>query len=300
MGSDDGFTLLELLLVIFILSILALGAVSLVETSDDQIRFDDTQSRLEQLRAGIVGTNGRTARLRGYVVDMGVLPGDIESLVRRGDADAFGAVLPEFGGSALDDHDAVKLLKGWRGSYVALPGSTDPDNVRFRDGWGTISLVGDALHHGWSDLDPTAEPFEITSYGADGGPGGTGDYDGDQTLRIVKDDWTVNLADWTVELRNASGGELELYVTVLFWENGTWKRADSGSATIADGTSETVAFGDETVPIGRHLALVVKKNGVGDVPYEDPDAGSGACPYVARKVSFLARNLPAPLTLEIP
>jgi prepilin-type N-terminal cleavage/methylation domain-containing protein len=291
MGNEKGFTLLELLLVIFILSILALGAVSLVETSEDQLRFEDTQSRLEQLRAAIVGTH----RLTGYVVDLGVLPDDVESLVRIGDADAFGAVLPEFDGASLDDVDAVRLLKGWRGPYVSLPASTDPSGASFRDGWGNISLVGDAAHHGWNDLDPTADPFELTSYGSDNGVGGVGDYDRDQTLQIVAADWKVNLADWSVELRNASGGDLELFVSVLYYEAGAWKRVDGESATIDDGASAPLSFGDQSVPIGRHLVLVVKKNGVGDVPYED---GSGR--YVARKISFPARTVPAPLSLEVP
>ncbi|MHC4932682.1 MAG: hypothetical protein ACYTGV_10890, partial [Planctomycetota bacterium] len=220
-------------------------------------------------------------------------------LVRIGSAGAFGAVRPEYGGTALDDVDAVRLLKGWRGPYVALGPSTDPSGVPFRDGWGNVALVDDALHHGWNDFDPTGNPFEISSLGSDGLPGGAGDYDRDLTVRVVADDWKVNLADWSVAVSNTTGGDLTLKIAVLLYSAGSWSGVESGSRQVDAGNTETLSFGDTTAPIGRHLALVVKVNGSGDVPYKISGVGTGENPYVSRRVSFFARRTPEPLALEV-
>jgi prepilin-type N-terminal cleavage/methylation domain-containing protein len=300
MRRQAGFTLLELLLVVFILSVIALGAVSLVQSSDDQLRFEETQSRLRLLRSAILGESGPAQRLvGGHVADLGTLPDDVESLVRVGSADAFGAVRPEYGGTALDDVDAVRLLKGWRGPYVALGPSTDPSDVPFRDGWGNVALVDDALHHGWSPFDPTSNPFEITSLGSDGLPGGAGDYDRDLTIRVAADDWRVNLADWTVEVTNSSSGDLTLKIAVLVYSAGSWSGVESGNRQVDAGSTEALSFGDKTVPIGRHLAIVVKVNGSGDVPYKISGVGTGESPYVSKRVSFFARRTPESLALEV-
>ena len=48
-ADRSGFTLVELLVVVFILSILALTGLAMKETADSQHRFEDTQSRLRAL-----------------------------------------------------------------------------------------------------------------------------------------------------------------------------------------------------------------------------------------------------------
>jgi len=263
MRNDGGLTLLELLLVVLILSVAALSAVSLVDRTDQQVRFEDTRGRLSQIRRAILGPENPADGPRvlwGYVADLGVLPGDIESLVRPpAGADAFGSRAASFdpgGGAATVDLDL--LAKGWRGPYVTVPPSTDPTTARFRDGWGNLSAVDDGLHHGWNDLDPTANPFEIVSRGADGLAGGTDDYDADAAVQIGSDDWQVVLAGWSIDVLNSSGGQVDLRVSVLVYGNGSWSRRNSAQAAVADGATGTFAFAaGNVVPVGRHLVIVV-------------------------------------------
>jgi type II secretory pathway pseudopilin PulG len=305
MRDDGGLTLLELLLVVFILSVAALSVVSLVDRTDEQIRFDDTRGRLRRIRQAIVGPEADAAGPRllwGYVADLGVLPDDIESLVRiPAGADAFGsdeAVFDPDPGASGDEIELDLMAKGWRGPYVTLPPSTDPASVRFRDGWGNLSATDDDLHHGWSDLDPTANPFEIVSPGADGLAGGAR-YDADVAVEITGDDWRVDLGGWAVDVRNGSGGEVELRVSVLVYENGSWTRRDSAQGAVADGETGSFAFdGGTQVPLGRHLVVVVEDSdttaGNGETPYNHPGG-----PYVTRRVDFWPRTNPPALTLEV-
>ena len=48
-GTESGFTLLELMLVVFILSALALTASAFVDNHDDQFRFEDTRRRVPSI-----------------------------------------------------------------------------------------------------------------------------------------------------------------------------------------------------------------------------------------------------------
>ncbi|MHC4972579.1 MAG: prepilin-type N-terminal cleavage/methylation domain-containing protein [Planctomycetota bacterium] len=306
MRHDGGLTLLELLLVVFILSVAALSAVSLVDRTDQQVRFEDTQGRLRQIRRGILGPEDPADGPRllwGYVADLGALPGDIESLVRLpAGMDTFGSRAARFdpdGSVSGDEVDLDLLAKGWRGPYVTLPPSTDPTTARFRDGWGNLSAVDDDLHHGWNDLDPTANPFEIVSPGADGLAGGTGDYDADAAVSIGSDDWQVALAGWSIDVKNSSGGQVDLRVSVLVYAGGSWTRRNSAQAAVADGATGTFAFASgATVPLGRHLVVVVADSdateGNGETPYNHPGG-----PYVTKRVDFWPRTHPATFTLEV-
>jgi len=303
MRDDRGLTLLELLLVVLILSVAALSAISLVDRTDQQVRFEDTRGRLSQIRRGILGPEDPADGPRllwGYVADLGALPGDIESLVRQpAGADAFGsrpAVFDPGGGAATVDLDL--LAKGWRGPYVTVPPSTDPTTARFRDGWGNLSATNDDLHHGWNDLDPTATPFEIVSVGADGRGGGTDDYDADAVVQIGSDDWQVGIAGWSIDVLNSSSGQVDLRVSVLVYGSGSWTRRNSAQAAVAAGATGTFAFAAGTVPLGRHLVVVVADSdateGNGETPYQQPDNS-----YVTKRVDFWPRTHPASFTLEV-
>lgn len=289
MRNDGGLTLLELLLVVFILSVAALSAVSLVDRTDQQVRFEDTQGRLRQIRRAILGPETDAAGPRtlwGYVADLGVLPDDIENLVRPSGAASFQAVDVEFDGTALT---GLPLWKGWRGPYVTLPPSTDPSNARFRDGWGNLSATDDDLHHGWNDLDPAAAPFEVVSFGADGSTGGTG-YDADVAVQLADSDWQVPLGGWTVDVLNTSGSQVDVRVSVLVYKNGSWSRETSTQDQVLHTETRTLTFSTGSVPLGRHLLIVVDASGSTETPYT---------PYVTRPVDFWPRtNLPG-LTLEV-
>src|SRR5688500_9119198 len=79
-----GFTLLEMLLVVFILGMVASSMVLLLDERGDQSRYDETKRRYEQLREAMFGPEGITLNgspiLRGYVADTGELPGELRHL----------------------------------------------------------------------------------------------------------------------------------------------------------------------------------------------------------------------------
>ncbi len=82
------FTLLELLLVVFIMSVLAFSAVSLTETLDssqDQFRYERARAQGEKLRSAIIDQVESRQSVSGFVADMGDLPDNMTEL-------AFGVV----------------------------------------------------------------------------------------------------------------------------------------------------------------------------------------------------------------
>ena len=107
---ETGFTLLELLLVVTILSSLALATVSFVENEDNQLRFEDTRARLERIRSAVLGPeypDGRT--LSGYAVDNGKLPESIKDLLERPtNLVDFGPQNPILGPFEMTHHEGVK------------------------------------------------------------------------------------------------------------------------------------------------------------------------------------------------
>jgi prepilin-type N-terminal cleavage/methylation domain-containing protein len=173
-----GFTLLELLLVIVILSAVSFMMLSTVSNDVSQVRYEDTRNRLDHIRTAVLGpktgsTLWEKAMLSGYVVDNGVLPANIRELVENPDYagdnpatpdyDNFEARSPIFdptpdGNGHNNGVDEIplnddQLMKGHRGAY--LIGAI---NSKYRDGWGTR---GSADGTGAMDC-PTA-PNEIAT-----------------------------------------------------------------------------------------------------------------------------------------
>ena len=72
--KTSGFTLLELLLVVFIMSVLAFSAVSLTETLDssqDQYRYERAKNQGVDLKKAIVDRVETPQVVRGFVADIG-------------------------------------------------------------------------------------------------------------------------------------------------------------------------------------------------------------------------------------
>lgn len=196
--KQQGFSLLELVVVIALLSIVALASTTLILDNGDLKRQQETESRWNQIHDAIISQpnlylNG-SPYVRGYVADMGRLPVSILELIRQSEAtityDEDGdAGTPEI---TIDQPDwqpidlgytaeagyEDEFWGGWRGPYLYTAGSR-----QFRDGWGREDpdVDQDAFNFGWVINTGGEEVTEVTdltvqSYGSDQEIEGAGDF----------------------------------------------------------------------------------------------------------------------------
>jgi prepilin-type N-terminal cleavage/methylation domain-containing protein len=118
-AREDGFTLVEILIAMAMLSILAGAIAPLVVREMGRTRRNDTSERMLQLLDGMVGRPQEG--FFGYVGDMGELPDSLQDLVQRGSQPAFTQTSYGFG-------------VGWNGPYVS---ETGPLGDPTQDAWGT-------------------------------------------------------------------------------------------------------------------------------------------------------------------
>ena len=183
-SQSQGFTLLEVVLVLFLMGLVASAGLMLTENVEDQAKYDETRQRMLMMRQAIIGNSTRTLNGRpeigGFVADMKRLPGCVSELLSA--EDCAGASL------ALWARDAsTGVGAGWRGPYLYV--SPESDGLRyFRDAYGN-SDASDAINSGW-DYQLSGEKIGLSSKGLDG-VSGTGDDVSDAEL-IMAADWQIN------------------------------------------------------------------------------------------------------------
>jgi prepilin-type N-terminal cleavage/methylation domain-containing protein len=83
--KNNGFTLIEVVLVIVIIGILSTVALKSLSISEEQRRFESTSEEMSRLSRAIVGderlVSGGIRSDFGYVGDVGTLPGDLDDLI---------------------------------------------------------------------------------------------------------------------------------------------------------------------------------------------------------------------------
>lgn len=218
-----GFTLVELLLVISLLGSLALVATVFVDNANQQLGFDQTKSRMEQIRRAIIGDTSRTLNgqpdLSGFIVDIGRLPNCLRELIDGKCADGDpepNAWTPL--GFVAPPSIVGELYGGWRGPY--LEAMAESTGIRaFRDGWGNQGQVNapansdyDSKQFGWkfqfkdaSDAD-TSDPVSavglfLQSLGSDLAVGTT-DVENPYHADYPVTGNLVATADWEVDIRS--------------------------------------------------------------------------------------------------
>jgi prepilin-type N-terminal cleavage/methylation domain-containing protein len=220
--STSGFTLLEMLLVLFLMALVASAGLMLTEGVEDQAKYDETKRRMEMIRKAIVGDPTRTVNgspeISGFVADMGRLPGCLKELLEPSNCND--QQLIEYRNGVCDDATYTNMSEcqgagktwvpmafGWRGPYISvLP---DHDGVRrFRDGYGNkgIDEDDDAQNYGWvwkndEESNPAAI-IRVKSKGFDGQEGSSDDYPNDIIGNIPP---LVSPRDHQVVLGNWSG-----------------------------------------------------------------------------------------------
>ena len=162
MANKHGFTLVEVLMIIAMISILAVASFSVLTSNVDQDRYDTTLKHLFQIRTAILGeeNGGPSGNRFGYLGDIGGYPDAASGIA--GLISPPGSVTPW----TVDPHS--KLASGWNGPY--LPQTELFSTSYLKDGWGN-----DLIYN--ADVDP----ITLLSMGADGAPGGSG-FNSDITL----------------------------------------------------------------------------------------------------------------------
>lgn len=240
MFSQTGFSLLEMMLVLLILSALAFSTIDFVGNEDNQVRFEDTRRRLDLIRRAMIGETGAVYNgqrlLSGYVADNGLLPEPDDGLLPNDesiqallikpvnydsyslkspifdpDPDATGinnAPAPPPGSPQVLSQPEEQLFKGYRsGSYLTPP----PSNAApaFYDGWNALGALAVPPSFGWNwTVAGIPEILTITSLGANGALGGVGIYDADIAITVSAEDWQVDASGWTVTVSNQSANDL--------------------------------------------------------------------------------------------
>jgi hypothetical protein len=172
-----GFSLLEMLLVLFLIGLMASAGLMLTEGVEDQAKYDETKRRMELMRRAIVGDPTRTVNggpeISGFVADMGRLPGCVAELLElgelvSGEIDKYESACktdsdpsckdetPETCISKWNIDDNTGIGSGWRGPYIqVLPERNGA--LRFRDGYGNTGNSADDFPGSNPDADGTAE-----------------------------------------------------------------------------------------------------------------------------------------------
>jgi prepilin-type N-terminal cleavage/methylation domain-containing protein len=158
--EEQGFTLVELIVVLALLSIFATMALTATSGITEQTRYEETIRTFDKLELAIFGDPHGNGPAYGFVSDIGRFPTlntqeptNLIELFKQGN-------LPDF-----KYHTSGKIQAGWNGPYIHPPDNED-SVTEVKDGWGN----GIAFSY-----DPSGKYYEIRSYGADGKPFTTDD-----------------------------------------------------------------------------------------------------------------------------
>ncbi|WP_198244184.1 type II secretion system protein [methane-oxidizing endosymbiont of Gigantopelta aegis] len=260
-NQSDGFTLLEMVLVLFLMGLVASAGLMLTENVEDQEKYDETKRRMAMMRQAIIGNPARTINghpdISGFVADMGRLPGCVKELLQDEDCDG-----NTISGWLQDASTGV--WSGWRGPYIHVIPESNGKRY-FRDGYGN-SDASDALNSGWDYQVSGAVEVMLTSKGADG-VSSADDITDDQL--ITANDWRIN----TIQIRFVNNSSTALPASaqtvelrVVWSDKDFYKTSSSYNMTagvIPAGSSVIVPFSfsaSEAVPMGEQGYLLVCSN----------------------------------------
>ncbi|MDF1587655.1 MAG: prepilin-type N-terminal cleavage/methylation domain-containing protein [Gammaproteobacteria bacterium] len=270
---QKGFTLLEMVLVLFLVGLMASATLMLTEGVEDQAKYDETKRRMDIMRKAIVGNPTRTVNgspeISGFAVDMERLPGCVRELLEPVQCD--GSAL---GTWSIDASTGIGF--GWRGPYIAVLPERN-GNLRFRDGYAN-SDASDALNSGWTySADASTGIVSVSSQGFD--LTNSAD-DITHNALVIADDWQINSVNINFINQNASdalpASDLDLNLRVYLSDTTSYVTGDdnintaltiSSSAIAANGENDYLFHFDSSnaIPIGaRGYAIVCYEKPVGD------------------------------------
>ena len=236
--SRNGFTLVEVIVILVVMSILAAVAVPVALRVFETAAEDATRGEMINLKKAMIGKQDRNQSISrgnfGFIGDMGRLPANLEELYRQGS-------LPGF---SYDN--GRQAGAGWKGPYITGGFSGEEADAFTKDGLGNdyILTVGSSRLEG-----------VLISSGPDGLPGTADDIaleilpvETTATLRgAVKDALGNGISNVSVNLNFASNGILTL-VTAITDANGNY-------------SFSSVPFGARSVQVDPPAGLLVLSTG---------------------------------------
>lgn len=297
-SDTHGFTLLELVLVMFILAILTATGMAFIESEDGQHRYDASIEKRDAIVAALYSESrdGHQKTMAGFLVDNGVLPPITTTdnaakrtgyfLEKPVNWLSFGSQLVYIhtGQTEVPSAEGFELFKGYRQSAY-LPSDKNP--VTYRDGWGQHFFVSNIVlgqmtlgYDGDGGLD----------FDGDGNPDETqlikpAPFDRDNDRTIGRDDWSVDVGQLNILFTNGTcaprTGPCTYEIAVVVFRNAActgaeencWDTYHFTTRALNDGdTHDTAihptdwrqnnaAIQNPNIPAGEHLALALSAAG---------------------------------------
>lgn len=215
--SRSAFTLIEMLLVLFIMGLVASATLMVFDSADDEQRYRKTADRLEIIKRSILGTKRSTTLnstpiIDGFIADMGRLPIKYEGgenhefLKELYDGASITGLLSSYvyiGSEQVGDVPIpnISIMHGWRGPYLDFVES------ELRDGWGHV------FQYGMVGSDMT-----LQSFGKDGSAGGTENFEQDYPNQSVIEDslYKTNDVSISVTLKNNTLNSTAMHLGIIY------------------------------------------------------------------------------------
>ena len=195
----SGFTLLEMLLVVFLIGIVGSSMLLVVDNNSDQIRYDETLVRHQAIRNAITGTpwlntNGQPVR-NGFIHDMGRAPNSLDELIQQ-TGDPVSAIEIDVSGTP---NSGSSIYHGWNGPYL-----TNLNN-NLKDSWGREFVYA---------YDETVKRMDLQSFGKDRAAG----FDSESPDALYEADYP-NAANMAIPTAIYSPGRTTITVSIIGDEN---------------------------------------------------------------------------------
>ncbi|MBI5892296.1 MAG: carboxypeptidase regulatory-like domain-containing protein [Deltaproteobacteria bacterium] len=225
---SQGFTLIELIMVIVLIGIVAATAVSIIGNIINQQRFDETVKEMNELKMAMLGNpdlvQGGVRTSFGYVGDIGALPTNLTKLVSQGG-------LPSWTKTSTYDSSVADLGTGagWLvPSYIDAKKDDSGNYLALYDGWGNAYSYNNATG-------------QVTSTG-----GGSGNITIPETSQA-----SVLAGNVTGQVRGTQGGALQGATVTIYYPNGSGVHTTQSTPTDSNGR-----YSFTNIPIGRRTIKV--------------------------------------------
>ena len=272
-ACQQGFTLLEMVLVLLIMGMVASLSVAFIDNEDNQLRYQESMSKLTVLHDSVIAERRYQDQvlLSGFVIDNGVLPPGIPNLINTPPAGwiPYSSIQPQYKIRSSDSYTSlaeISLNKGYR--IGSLRSGIDSLN-NFKDGWG-------------DDFVLSAASNDLTLQYSGTGKGDQ--FNADVNKDVNEGDWSIALSEInSITIENQTGAAIadmnnSYLVAISIFKNlatatpnDQWHtfHANLDAVSISDDDSHVFSLSwlkeDETdanserVPAGEHAIFIVEK-----------------------------------------